>query len=275
MSIESATVAHYASTGLLDRILEALRAAGVDPASATPEDLAPVDHFHIAGAAATREVIAPLGLGPEARVLDVGCGVGGPARLVAATTGAEVVGIDLTPDYVETATALSRLVGLGERTRFEVAAALATPFEDESFDAALLLHVGMNIPDKRALMAEAARVLKPGGVFAVYDIMAVGEGPLDFPVPWASEPEQSFHESLEAYRAAAAEAGFVEVASRDRREPALAFFAEQRARLERAGPPALGLHLLMGPRAGEKIANMVANVRAGRIAPTELRLRRS
>lgn len=272
MSIEHAVASHYGSGGILDRIVDALRTQGIEPGSATADDLKPVDEFHIGGIVATRDLLASLAIRPEMRVLDIGCGLGGTARYVAATTGAQVVGLDLTPEFVDTAGALSRMVRMEDRTRFELGSALAMPFSQASFDVALLLHVGMNIPDKRALMLEASRVLKAEGTFVVYDVMATSGEPLDFPVPWAGAPENSFVSSLDEYRAAATAAGFTEVSSRDRRDAALQFFAEQRERMERQGPPALGIHLLMGDTRAEKIKNMVNNITAGRIAPTELLL---
>lgn len=273
MTVEESVAEHYTTGGLLERILAALTSLGVDPSRAQPADLKPVDEFHIGGAAATRALLAQLSLTPESAVLDIGSGLGGTARLVAEETGASVTGVDLTPEFVSTAGALSRLVGLADRTSFEVGSALAMPFADDSFDVALLLHVGMNIPDKAALMAEAARVLKPGGTFAVYDVMKVGPDAIDFPVPWAETAGQSFLATVDDYRAAAVAAGFSEVTSQDRSAKALDFFADQRARMETEGAPALGIHLLLGTSRAEKIANMVSNISAGRIAPTELLLK--
>ena len=270
VDVEHGVARHYTVDGLLESILEALRRLGVDPDGATADDLKPVDEFHIGGIAATRELLAQVDITARSRVLDIGSGLGGTARFLAATTGASVTGLDLTPDYVATASALSRLVGLADKTRFEVGSALDLPFPDAGFDCATMLHVGMNIPDKARLMSEVARVLKPGGVFAVYDVMKTGPEPIAFPVPWADEPKHSFVESLEAYRAAAARAGFTERASRDRAETALAFFADQRARMEAEGAPALGVHLLLGETRAQKMKTMVENIGAGRIAPTEL-----
>ena len=273
MTVEESVAEHYTTGGLLERILAALTSLGVDPSRARPADLKPVDEFHIGGAAATRALLAQLSLTPKSAVLDIGSGLGGTARLVAEETGASVTGVDLTPEFVSTAGALSRLVGLADRTSFEVGSALAMPFADDSFDVALLLHVGMNIPDKAALMAEAARVLKPGGTFAVYDVMKVGPDAIDFPVPWAETAGQSFLATVDDYQAAAVAAGFSEVTSQDRSAKALDFFADQRARMEAEGAPALGIHLLLGTSRAEKIANMVSNISAGRIAPTELVLK--
>src|SRR3546814_3455016 len=114
-------------------------------------------------------------------LLDIGCGLGGAARHFARACGCTVTGVDLTPEYVAVAEALTRMVGQADRVAFRAGSALDLPFEAASFDAATLLHVGMNIPDKDRLCAEAARVLKPGGVFGVYDGMRVGDGALTFP----------------------------------------------------------------------------------------------
>lgn len=276
--VETEVARHYAATALIERISEGLTALGLDPSAARPEDLSPVDEFHIGGFAATEALVAQLDIAPGAAVLDIGCGLGGTARYVVRRTGAVVTGLDLTEAYVTTARALSAMVGLEQATRFETGSALAMPFADAGgdagFDAALLLHVGMNIPDKPRLFAEARRVLKPGGVFAVYEVMRTGEGELAFPVPWATGEATSFLATPEDYREAARAAGFALVAERERRDFALAFFARVTERMQaEGGPPPLGIHLLMGETAGEKIANMVANIEAGRIAPVEMILR--
>lgn len=270
--IEAEVARHYGAGGLIERIRAGLAALGVE--AARPEDLKPVDEFHIGGVQATEELVGQIALAPGMEVLDIGSGLGGTARHVARASGARVTGLDLTPEYVAAARALSAMVGLGEATRFEAGSALDMPFEDRSFDAALLLHVGMNIPDKRRLFAEARRVLKPGGVFAVYEVMRTGEGELAFPVPWAMRPETSFLGTPGDYREAARAAGFEVAAERERRAFALDFFARMAERMRAAGgPPPLGIHLLMGDTAPVKIANMVANIQAGRIAPVEMILR--
>ena len=271
--LESRTAEHYTSGGLLERIVAGLRATGVKPADATPADLNPVDEFHIGGHAATEELVAQAGLGPDMRVLDIGSGLGGTARHIAGYVGCHVTGIDLTREFVATATELSAMVGLGSRTRFRVGSALAMPFKDASFDAALLVHVGMNIPDKRRLMAEAARVLRPGAPFLVYEVMRTGAGALDFPVPWASVPRDSFVATPGEYRDAARAAGFTVEAERERRDFALDFFRRLQARFTAGGPPPLGSHLITGATAAEKIANQIANIESGRIAPVEMILR--
>src|SRR6478672_7447924 len=140
--------AQYAADTLLARIDEALARAGFDAARLDWRDLTPLDHFHSRGAAATAELAAALAPGNADHVLDVGCGVGGPARLLAATYGCRITGIDLTPAAVKAATALSQRTGLAARTRFLVADALALPFPDAAFDHAWTQHAAMNIPDR-------------------------------------------------------------------------------------------------------------------------------
>jgi len=270
-SVEEEVASHYTSDNLLDRIRQGLAAMGIDPEHPGLDDLKPVDEFHIGGTTATRDLMALLDLGAGSRVLDLGCGLGGPARCFASETGCHVTGIDLTREFVDTATALSAMTGFGERTCFVHGSAQELPFAPDSFDAATMIHVGMNLPDKPALFAGVARALRPGGTFAVYDVMRTGPGDLSYPVPWAGSAATDFSTTPEAYRAAAEAAGFTCALDRSRRAFALEFFAAQRAVPETGdGPPPLGIHLVTGPTGREKVRNLVANIEIGRIAPTEM-----
>lgn len=272
MPLEDLVTRHYGHPTLESAIREGLRRAGKDlQAGLRPEDLAPVDEFHIGGRPATEALTDQLGLGPDSHLLDIGCGLGGPARTAAARHGCRVSGIDLSEDYVRTAAALTRLVGLEDRTDWHHGSALALPWPAAHFDAAMTIHVGMNIADKDRLFAEAARVLRPGARFGVYDVMRTdaGEKALRFPVPWATDASTSFVEPPARYRAGLERAGFRVVAERDLRALAEAFFARLRAAAA-DGPPPLGLHLLMGATAGDKVGNMIANIAAGLVAPFEI-----
>jgi len=149
--------------------------------------------------------------------------------------------------------------------------ALDLPFEDGAFDAAYMMHVGMNIANKDQLFGEVARVLKAGGSFGIYDVMRTGQGDLAFPVPWAMSGETSALATPAQYRSALESAGFTLSAERNRQDFALEFFAELSAKAAAAeGPPPLGLHILMGETRAEKVKNMVGNISAGLIAPVEL-----
>ncbi|WP_411722227.1 class I SAM-dependent methyltransferase [Mycetocola sp.] len=223
MHTENAVALHYRNPALETSILEALRRTGHDPERIGPDDLLAVDQFHIGGVQAARDLALGAGIGPTTVVLDIGSGLGGPARLFAHHFGATVVGVDLTPEFVETATSLTRRSGLSDRVRFVQGNALELPFTENEFDVATLLHVGMNIADKSALFRSAARVLKPGGMFAVYDVMRTGDGQLAYPLPWATSAEISFSATPEEYATALQAAGFTVGSTRNLRLEGLYF----------------------------------------------------
>jgi ubiquinone/menaquinone biosynthesis C-methylase UbiE len=239
---------------------------GKTESTVTAEDLAPVDEFHIGGRAATKELAQQLALSASDRVLDIGCGLGGPARQIAAQYGCHVTGIDLTRDYVEAGNVLSGWLRLEERVSLQHGDALALPFADGSFTAAYMFHVGMNIADKHALFAEVVRVLRAGARLAIYDVMRTGDGELSYPLPWASTAETNAIVSPRRYRDALSVAGFEIVSERGRREVALEYFARQRAQTA-VGPAALGVHTLMGARRPEMVRNMSESISNGHIAP--------
>jgi ubiquinone/menaquinone biosynthesis C-methylase UbiE len=268
MSNEQSVSQHYAHGSLEHALLAPLKAAGKDIERLSHADLAPVDEFHIGGRQATTELAAQIDLPSGARVLDVGCGVGGPARYFAAERGWKVDGIDLTPEFVDVATRLSRRAGLSHATSYRVASATNLPFADKSFDGAYMLHVGMNIADKKAVFAEVHRVLKPGGVFAIYDIMRESDGGFVYPVPWSSEPATNAIDRPANYRKLLEAAGFRIDKERSRRDFALGIHREAIERLKRGerlpAPP------VMGPTGPQKVANMVGLLERGVIAPVEI-----
>ena len=270
MEVEQAVALHYAHGSLEETILDALTAAGKDLTRLTPKDLAPVDEFHVGGRPATIAFAEQFAPRPGMRLLDVGCGLGGAARYFAHEHGCRVTGIDLSEEYVNVANALAARVGLDARVSCEQGSVLALPFEPGSFDGAYMFHVGMNIEDKAKLFAEVRRVLAPAGLFGIYDVMRLAPGDLSFPVPWASGPESSFVADAASYRRWLEAAGFEVLKERNRRDFALEVFAQMRARGAAAGPAPLGLHIVMGASAGQKVKNMIGDISAGLIAPTEL-----
>jgi SAM-dependent methyltransferase len=270
MTDATGVVAHYTSGTLLERIEAGLKALGVTP-PVPLEVLAMVDEFHVGGRAATVPFLDRLGLAPGMAVLDMGCGIGGPARFAAQNRGVHVTGIDLTAEFVGTARALSEMTGLSGQVELVQGSITDMPFAAGQFDAAWMIHVGMNIADKHAIATEAARVLKPGACFGIYDVMRAGAGEIAYPVPWAAAPGTSALATPAQYRAALVAAGFEIVAETDRTGFAEAFFDRLAGAQSGAdGPPPLGLHLAMGESTPVKIANMVANIRARYIAPVEI-----
>jgi MPBQ/MSBQ methyltransferase len=261
---------HYATENLEQRILAAFEAAGKPRNSITADDLAVVDEFHIGGREATEAIAAQMDLRPGMRLLDIGSGIGGPARYFASVHGCHVTGVDLAPEYVRTAQAISILVGLSASVQFEQGSATELPFEDHSFDGAYMLHVGMNIQDKVKLFREVKRALRGTAVFFIFDVMRIGPGELQFPVPWASKTDESFVATTDDYRNALLDEGFAIMAERERKQFALDFFAQMRQRNQQQGPQPLGLHLVMGETATLKLSNVVEGLRRGVIAPVEL-----
>ena len=272
MELEQSVAQHYTHGSLEGAIFGALATSGKDLDYLAPADLAPVDEFHIGGRQATTEFAAELEIEPGLHLLDIGSGLGGASRYFAHECRCRVTAIDLTEEYVRAAEALAKRVGLENQVSYQHGSALALPFAPRSFDGAYMLHVGMNIQDKARLFAEVQRVLKPGGIFGIYDVMREsGEGNLSFPVPWASSPDTSFVESAVTYRCLLESAGFAVQKERSRREFAVEFFLQMRARAAQGGgPPPLGLHILMGTSAPQKVANMIDNLERGLIAPTEI-----
>ncbi len=198
----------YGSAGLGERIIAALETAGVDADDLTPERLAPADQLHGGGFAATVEHAAMIPFAPDTRVLDVGCGIGGPARYLAKTFGCRVTGIDLTADFIAAARLLTARMGLAGLIDYECANATRLPFEDAAFDVVWSQNVTMNIEDRAGFCAGVHRVLRPGGVFTLTEQCQGPNGAPDFPLPWARDPSYSFLVTPERTRADVEGAGF-------------------------------------------------------------------
>lgn len=251
--------------GLVAAIGNALDVAGLDRARLRPADLAPVDEFHIRGREASLEIIDALDVTAASHVIDLGSGLGGPARTVAEVTGCSVTGIDLTPEFCAVATALSEWTGMTDRTRFLVGDATATGLPDAAGDAALTVHVAMNIADKPALYAEAFRILRPGGRFVVYDVLQGEGGEVRYPVPWASDPSTSFLATPEQMHGLLTGAGFEVLADVDSSDRSLTWFQQVRDRVARDGPPPVSFSAFLGEAFGQMAANQVANLAERRI----------
>jgi len=270
MSSEAKVAGHYGRGQLEESILAAVAREGKDPENLSAADLAAVDEFHVGGLEATQELAARMELRPGLRLLDVGSGIGGPARYFAAEHSCNVTGIDLTEEFVRVAASLTQRTKLDRLAEFRLGSALQLPFAPATFDRAYMIHVGMNIADKPGIFREVRRVLKPAGLFTIYDIMRTADGPIRYPVPWAVSEETSFVASAKDYRDALHTAGFQIAQERGRGPFAIAFTERVMARMAQTGPPALGLHLLMGEKAPIMAGNMLAMMKAGVLEPVEL-----
>jgi sarcosine/dimethylglycine N-methyltransferase len=252
---------HYRATGLAERLKIALGTLGPGDHLLAPQQLGTLDQFHTRGLTATAELAGLAGITAEMSVLDVGSGVGGPARFLAATYGCRVTGVDLSEPFVEAARYLTERTGQGALVSFQPGSALALPFDDGCFDAVLLQHVAMNIADRARLYRELRRVLRPGGRFATYDVVLNGGEP-EYPVPWARTSATSFLLTAGATREAIEAAGFRVVAWRDDTELAKNWIGQLRSS---GPPPALNLGVVMGPDFAELSASLGRNLMQGRI----------
>jgi SAM-dependent methyltransferase len=265
---------HWGSGDVYGRIVSALERSSKSLDSLTVEDLAPVDHFHARGFPATVELGDRLPIEPGDHVLDIGCGLGGPARYFAQRFGCRVSGIDITGPFVEAGRKLTGLVGLDDRVEINQADAQALPYGDQVFDGAYAQHVMMNVADRPRAFAEAWRVLKPDGFFALteHGLGPVGE-PLH-PVPWSEDgsgewlvtPAQTW-ELLDA-------AGFIQIEIDDTGPEYLEAYRRVLALAEEEAPPRLGTHLLLGENAHAKVRNAARNIEEGRTHPVRVLCRK-
>jgi SAM-dependent methyltransferase len=254
---------HYAAPHLLEEILAALREAGIDETPLDPDRLAPADQFHSRGLAATEALASLAGFAPGAAVLDLGAGIGGPARWIAKRHPVSVTGLDLSLDYCRVAARLTARCGLEDRVRFVEGDALAMPFADASFDLVWTQHVASNIANRPQLYAEVARVLKPGGRFVLHDIFAGPVEGLHFPVPWATAPAMSHLLRPNRMKTLLGTHGFEAAAWLDMTAPTLAWLDGLAGR--QAAPVGLGPWLVMGADYRTKLANLRRNLAEGRI----------
>jgi ubiquinone/menaquinone biosynthesis C-methylase UbiE len=251
---------HYRRDGIFESILAALQTMGIEPDAVIGKDLAAVDAFHVGGRDATIELSDRLALKPGTRVLDVGCGLGGSARFLAAERHCRVTGVDLTAEYIDVAKRLAQLLNLGEVTDFRQCSALGLPFPDHSFDVVWTEAVQMNIADKQGFYSEIARVLSLEGRFAFHDIFQGEGGELHYPVPWANERSISSLTTPDAVHDILRKLQFNIRVWEDKSQHALKWLASAVARSKAARPVPLGLHLLMGETTEAKLQNNIRNL---------------
>jgi len=274
MTTEQQVATHYGNAGIAERVLAALHAAHGPEAPVTVDLLAPLDQFHGRGLAATQELVALLQPREGERLLDIGSGIGGPARWIAARFRVHVTGVDLTPEFCAAAEALNLAAGLADRVRIIRGSALGLPVPDEAFDAAYSQNVVMNIADKPGFYREAFRALRPGGRLALSNVCAGTEGEPYFPVPWATTRETSFLASPDEMRADLAAAGFAIVDFRDTSDAIVEQQRRNRERLLRGEMPRVAADIILGARAREMQVNSIRSTEEGRTRMVEALVRK-
>ena len=266
MSIDTLVDKHYGFGGIMEKIEAALDLAGKDVGSLSVDDLAPIDEFHTRGRESTLEVAELANVQASDLVLDVGCGLGGTARHLAEIYDCHVTGIDLTEEYISVGKQLTDLVGLSDQVELHQGSALEIPFEDEMFDIVWTEHVQMNIADKDRFYSEIERVLKPGGRFVFHDVFrGSGDSPY-YPLPWAEHESFSFLATEEEVRAVFDQVGLSIDQWNVKIQESLEFFKMVITKIEADGPPTLGIHLLMGDNARDKLQNYIRNLTDDRVS---------
>ncbi|MCG6901396.1 MAG: methyltransferase domain-containing protein [Rhodobacter sp.] len=257
---------HYSGGGgLADKIADALRKNGVELKELRAADLEAVDEFHFRGREATLELLAQMNLEPNSRVLDIGSGLGGVARTFAEKVGCHVTGVDLTQELCDAATTMSVWVNLGDRTEFIQGDATNLPFLDNQFDGAVTVHVAMNIPDKKKMYSEARRVLKPGAIFAIYDILQGEGGEVLYPAPWASESSISHLVTPREMSENLCSAGFRILHEVDSTSESFLWLKERTERPKLSNSPPVTTQLLFGNTSREMTHNQLLGLRERRM----------
>jgi len=275
MAIETDVARHYGNAGIAVRILAALKAEQGADAPVTVDALSVLDHFHGRGIVATQELVELLKPEPGEHILDIGSGIGGPARWFAAKCGVFVTGVDLTPEFCAAAEALNRAVGLADKVTIKNGSALELPVPDDAFDRAYSQNVIMNIADKTRFYREALRALKPSGVLALSNLcLGAAGGAVIYPVPWAETAETSFLATPAEMERDLRAAGFTIELFRDTSAEILPANRRNRERLEREGLPPLGTHLILGERLRQMQINSSSNLEEGRVATIEALVRK-
>lgn len=264
--MREAVEAHYGPGDLMGAVLAAFGSPGAEPVTPTPDELAPLDQFHLRGTTATRELARLAGLRAGMAVLDVGGGLGGPARTLAREFGCRVVVMDLTGEYCRVGRLITARTGLAARVAFVQGDGTALPFVANHFDAVWMQASAMNIEEKAGLYAECRRVLRPGGRLALQELATGRRVPLRFPVPWARGQALSFLVPPAALRELVSGAGFAECAWADVSAETLAWYGLGQQAAAPAPQSLLGLHSLLGADAGAAGWNLLCNLAEGRIA---------
>jgi len=246
----------YHTPGLYEDILKRLEEQEISMDSVSREDIAGVDEIHVRGAEISRELAGQMKL-DNSRILDVGCGIGGPSRMLADEYNCQVTGIDLSHEYIRTAKGLSELLGLQDKTDFIQSNALELPFENGSFDVVWTQHVQMNISHKLKFYSEIERVLSEHGTFIYYDIFRTESGEVNFPVPWADDASMSFLGTTSNMDDILESLCFKNLHTSDQTDKGIIFLQDLFEKLKMNGPPKLGLNVLMGSSTKEKLVNIL------------------
>ncbi len=274
MTDAQAIADHWGRGDIYGLIMSALKKTSKPLEALTVEDLAPVDHFHARGFPATVELADQLPIRPGDHILDIGCGLGGPARYIAKRFGCRVSGVDITEPFVVAANKLTALLRMQDKVEIQHGDGQQLPYPDAHFDGAYAQHVTMNVADRRAFFGEAYRVLKPGAFFALTEHGLGPRGNPLYPVPWSEDGSGAYLITTAETQTILRDTGFKSIEVEDTGEKYLAGYRTVIEKAEAGTLPPLGTHILMGASAGQKVRNAARNIEEGRTHPIQLLCRK-
>jgi len=215
LNYEEAIKTQYGQSDLDKKILAVLVTEGLDTSKLIQEGFAPIEELHLRGSLATIELAREAGLNENMKVLDIGCGIGGPARTIASEFGCYVIGLDLSEEFCRAAKLINDKVGLCNKIEIRHGNALEMPFNTKEFDVVFMQHVLMNIEDKNSVFSHINRILRSKGRLALYTICAGPNSPVYFPVIWANNPDINFLLTVRELRQLISSNGFEELSWKD------------------------------------------------------------
>jgi SAM-dependent methyltransferase len=258
---------HWGRGDVYGLIVSALKTMSKPLEGLTVEDLAPVDHFHPLGLPATVELADRLPIKADQHIVDIGCGLGGPARYMAKRFRCKVSGLDITQPYVEAANRLTALLRMEDQVKIEHGDGQRLSYADAFFDGAYTQHVTMNVADRPRFFAEAYRVLKSGAFFALTEQGLGPKGNPHYPSPWSADGSGAYLVTPSETRAFLEAAGFEDIVVEDTGAKYVAGYKAVIERAEKGALPPLGTHILMGETALQKTRNAARNIEEGRTHP--------
>jgi len=264
MNYEEAINAQYGHSDLGKKILAILESEGLDTARLIQDVLAPIEELHLRGRTATMELAKEVNLDENLRVLDVGCGIGGPARTLASEFGCHITGLDLSKEYCRAAEIINNKVGLNNYIDIQQGNALDLPFDNEKFDVVFLQHVLMNIENKERLFSQLNRVLCPKGRLALYTICAGSITPTLFPVIWANNHDISFLLKASELRQLISNSGFRELSWKDDTKKIVEGIQHAKSKPRSKNLHVINFNLIVADLS-TKWRNIVRNLKEGRV----------
>lgn len=274
MTNANAIADHWGRGDVYGLVMSALKKMSMPLEGLTVEDLAPVDHFHARGLSATVELADLLPIKAGQHIVDIGCGLGGPARYIAKRFGCNVSGVDITKPFVEAANKLTTLVRMEGQVKIEHGDGQRLPYPNASFDGAYTQHVTMNVADRPRFFAEAYRVLKPGAFFALTEHGLGAKGDPLYPLPWSADGSGAYLVTPSETRAFLEKTGFEDIVVQDTGAKYGAGYKGVIEKAEQGTLPPLGIHILLGETALQKTRNAARNIEEGRTHPIQVICRR-